>query len=260
MASVPEDNPDDSTCGAAEGQTLAGRRVLVTGAGRRVGAAIARTLGGAGMHVGVHYNRSRSGAEATCDAIRAAGGQASLFQADLYDRAATRDLAHSVVAELGGLDMLVASAANFDRVPLAEVDDRTWDRALDLNLTAPFLLAQSLCESLRKARGNIVFITCTSVRRPYRDYLPYQVSKAAVRQMMRVLALELAPEVRVNAVAPGTVLPPEAMDEQTLDRLRAGIPLGRIGDAADVARAVCYLACSDFVTGQELVVDGGHTT
>lgn len=238
---------------------LKGRHVLVTGAGRRVGAAIATTLGAAGMHVGVHYNASRSGAEATCEAVVAAGGRATLFQADLYGRAATRGLVDRVLDTFGGLDMLVASAANFDRIPLESVDDATWDRAMDLNVTAPFWLAQGFTEALRRASGNIVFVTCTSVRRPYRDYLPYQVSKAAVRQLMRVLALELAPAVRVNAVAPGTVLPPEDMGSEVLQRITQGIPLGRVGQATDVARAVEYLAGASFVTGQELVVDGGHT-
>lgn len=240
--------------------SLAGRPVLVTGAGRRVGAAIATALGAAGMHVGVHYNASRAGAEATCQAVREAGGRATPFQADLYDRGGARKLVETVLETFGGLHMLVASAANFDRVPLGEVDDVTWDRALDLNLTAPCLLAQGFSDALREASGNIVFITCTSVRRPYRDYLPYQVSKAGLRQLMRVLALELAPAVRVNAVAPGTVLPPEDMPRSVLATLEQAIPLGRSGEAEDVARAVTYLASASFVTGQELVVDGGHTT
>lgn len=238
---------------------LAGKRVLVTGAGRRVGASIARALGGLGMRVAVHYHTTADGAEQTCRAIQEEGGQAEVFQADLYDRAETSGLVERVLARFGGLDMLVASAANYDRVPVDAITTREWDRALDLNLTAPFLLAHGFREALRAARGNIVFITCTSRRAPYRDYLPYAVSKAGVHQLMRLLALELAPDVRVNAVAPGTVLPPPGMDATELSDYVARIPLGRVGSAEDVARAVVYLAEADFVTGEELVVDGGHT-
>ncbi|MFW5920349.1 MAG: SDR family oxidoreductase, partial [Polyangiales bacterium] len=123
----------------------------------------------------------------------------------------------------------------------------------------PFAMAHRARASLARERGSIVFITCTSATAPYRSYLPYVVSKGAVRQLMRALSLELAPEVRVNAVAPGTVLPPEDMDGRTLERLRARIPLGRFGEPEDVARAVVDLARSPYITGQELVVDGGAT-
>jgi pteridine reductase len=113
--------------------------------------------------------------------------------------------------------------------------------------------------ALRTSSGNVVFITCTSAMRPFRNYLPYVVSKGALAHLMRVLALELAPEVRVNAVAPGTVLPPEQMTKKAIESLREGIPLSRIGDPEDVARAVVYLAGASFVTGETLVVDGGAT-
>lgn len=238
---------------------LEGRGALVTGAGRRVGAAIARALGAAGMRVAVHYHASRQGAEATCGAVREAGGEAVALRADLNDREAARGLVDRAVAQLGELAVLVPSAASFERVPWEQVDDAAWDRALRLNLDAAFVLARRASEPLRAARGSIVLVTCTSATAPYRHYLPYVVSKAAARQLMRALALELAPEIRVNAVAPGTVLPPEDMDAQTLERLRARIPLGRFGTAGDVARAVLHLARAPYVTGQELVVDGGRT-
>jgi pteridine reductase len=238
---------------------LAGKRALVTGAGQRVGRAIALELGAAGMRVAVHYRSSREGAERTCEEIRSAGGAASSIQADLSDRAQARRLVDEAVQRLGGLDLLVPSAASFERVPYAELDDAAWDRSLELDLSAPFALAHQASPALRAARGAIVFVTCSSTTTPFRNYLPYVVAKGALKQLMRTLALELAPDVRVNAVAPGTVLPPDDMPPEAVERLAVKAPLGRIGSAEDIADAVVYLALADFVTGQELVVDGGRS-
>lgn len=243
---------------AAEG-SLRGQRALVTGAGQRVGRAIALALGAAGMQVAVHYRESRKGAEEAAEQIAQSGGQAVLFQADLSDRAAARDLVDRAVAQLGGLELLVASAASFERVSLAEVDDAAWDRSLDLNLASPFALAQRAAPALRATRGNIVFITCSSASVPMKNYLPYVVSKGALRHLMKTLALELAPDVRVNAVAPGTVLPPSSYDAAAVARLERAIPLARVGSPDDIARAVVFLASSPFMTGHELAVDGGRS-
>jgi pteridine reductase len=239
--------------------SLRRRRALVTGAGTRVGASIARTLGALGMRVAVHYHRSREGAEQTCAFIAAAGGEAAAFGADLSDRAQCRALVASAVEWLGGLDLLVPSAAGFERVPFDDIDDAAWDRMLRLNLDAPFVLAHAARTALRASRGSIVFVTCTSASTPYRHYLPYVVAKGGLQKLMRALALELAPEVRVNAVAPGTVLPPADMDEGTVARLGRRVPLARVGNPEDVAAAVVYLASATFVTGQEIAVDGGRT-
>ncbi len=241
------------------GLELFGRRALVTGAGQRVGRAIALALGRAKMRVAVHYRSSRTGAEATAAQIRDAGGEAVLFSADLADRDEARRLADETLAAFGGLDLFVGSAASFERLRYDDLDDEAFDRSLALNLASPFALAHRLTPALRASRGSIVFITCTSATAPYKNYLPYVVSKGALRQLMRTLALELAPDVRVNAVAPGTVLPPEAMDAEALARLVSRIPLGRHGSAEDVAQAVLYLARAPFVTGEEIVVDGGRT-
>ncbi len=159
----------------------------------------------------------------------------------------------------GALDLLVLSAANYDAVGIDDVTEREWDRALDLNLSAPFFLSLAALDSLRARHGNIVFITGMGATRPKRGFLPYMVSKGATRQLMRTLALELAPAVRVNAVAPGTVLPPEDLSEDEVAGLVADIPLQRVGSAKAVADAVAHLAQADFVTGQELLVDGGVT-
>jgi pteridine reductase len=245
--------------GAASDRELSGKAALVTGAGTRVGRAIAVRLGHAGMRVAVHYNQSRLGAERTCQEIQTAGGQALALGADLSDREQARSLVDRTLAAFGELALLVPSAANFERVAYGDVDDAAWDRTLALNLSAPFALAHRASAALHDARGSIVFITCSSATVPMRNYLPYVVSKGALRQLMRTLALELAPEVRVNAVAPGTVLPPENIDPAALERIVSRVPLGRAGTAEDVAEAVLFLARSPFVTGHEIAVDGGRT-
>ncbi len=236
---------------------LEGKVALITGGGRRLGAAIARALGRAGAILAVHHHGSAEGASAVCDEVRAAGGQAEPFRADLRDPEACRALVDAVVARFGRLDHLIASAAVFERTPLEQVDVETWERTMALNVRAPFLLAQRAAAALRGARGSIVLLTCTSATAPYRHFLPYVVSKGAAKQLMRTLALELAPEVRVNAVAPGTVLPPEQMGQDELRTLAERTLLQRLGRAEDVADAVLYLVRAEFVTGVELLVDGG---
>jgi pteridine reductase len=239
--------------------SLRGKRALVTGAGQRVGQAIALALGAEGMHVAVHYRESRDGAERTADEIVASGGSAVTLAADLSSRAQARDLVDRAVGELGGLDLVVASAASFERIALEAVDDDAWDRSLGLNLASPFALVQQAVPALRAARGSAVFISCSSATVPMRNHLPYVVSKGAVKHLLKTLALELAPEIRVNAVAPGTVLPPPSYDTKMRQRLARAIPLGRVGHANDIARAVVFLASSPFITGHELAVDGGRS-
>jgi pteridine reductase len=211
------------------------------------------------MHVAVHYRTSQSDAEQTCRDIEAAGGQGFPIRADLEDRAGARALVDEAAARLGGVDLLVPSAAGYERLAFGAVDDAAWDRMLALNLTAPFVLAHRAAPLLRAACGSIVFITCASATVPFRNHLPYVVSKGGLRHLARVLALELAPEVRVNAVAPGTVLPPDDMTPAQIDQIRGRIPLGRLGSPEDIAEAVVFLARAPFVTGQELQVDGGRT-
>jgi pteridine reductase len=239
--------------------SLRGKRALVTGAGQRVGQAIALALGAEGMRVAVHYRESRTGAEETARRILESGGEATLLGADLSSRDEARGLVDRALTELGGLDLVVASAASFEHVALADVDDAAWDRSLDLNLASPFALVHRAVPALREARGSVVFVTCSSATVPMRNYLPYVVSKGALKHLMKTLALELAPDIRVNAVAPGTVMPPPTYDEATIARLSRAIPLARVGRPEDIARAVVFLASSPFVTGHELAVDGGRS-
>lgn len=237
---------------------LHGKVALVTGGGSRVGAAIVRALATAGCDVVVHHASSRAGAERVAAEVTALGRTAHVLRADLTDRAQLDRLAAEALAVAGRVDVLVHNAANFDRVAPGDLDAAAWDRALALNVTAPYLLTLALAPALRAARGSVVAITCLSADRPWKNYVPYSTSKAALASLVKGLALALAPEVRVNAVAPGTVLPPEAYEEAQLDRLRARVPLAKLGEAADVARAVVFLAGNDYVTGQTITVDGGR--
>jgi pteridine reductase len=238
---------------------LKGKRVLVTGGGQRVGASIAQRLGELGADVAVHYHRSRAGADAVREQIEASGGRALALSADLSDPEQPHRLVRDAVAALGGLDLLVASAASYDSAPLGQITAADFDRSLALNVRAPFLLAQAAREHLSASRGSIVFVTCISPRAPHRDHAAYVTSKGALSTLTRVLAVELAPEVRVNAVAPGTVLAPPSLAPHVLATLIAATPLARIGAASDVADAVVYLAATPFVTGVEIAVDGGRS-
>lgn len=244
---------------AAVALTLTGKIALVTGGGTRVGAAIVRALAGAGCDVLVHYARSAAGARAVAEDVARLGRRATLFQADLTDRARLDRLAAEALASAGRLDVLVHNAANFERVEPEALTAEAWDRAFALNVTAPYLLTTALAPALRAARGSVVAITCLSAERPWKNYLPYSASKAALANLVKGLAKGLAPDVRVNAVAPGTVMAPADYDEETLARIRAGVPLGRLGAAEDVARAVVFLVSNDYITGQTIAVDGGRS-
>lgn len=237
---------------------LPGRVALVTGAGRRLGRALAVALGARGMRVAVHYNASAAGAEETAATIREAGGEADTFAGDLREVAACERLVDDVAARWGGLDVLVNSAAVMVRTPLGEVSARAWDDMFALNLRAPFFLAQRAAPWLRERRGAVVNVADLAAFETWPGYLPHGISKAGVVQMTRALARVLAPEVRVNAVAPGAVLLPDEWDEAAAARLAATTPLARLGTPADVVGAVLYLLEADYVTGETIVVDGGR--
>lgn len=236
---------------------LAGRAALVTGAGRRVGRAIAEALGARGMCVAVHYGSSAEGARATARTIEQAGGSAHLVQADLLDPNAPEALVRSAAELCGGLDLVVNSAATMTRTPLGSVTPRQWDDIMSLNLRAPFFVAQAAAAILRPG-GSIVNMADLAAYETWPAYVPHGISKAGVVQMTRALARALGPAVRVNAVAPGAVLLPDDWDEATARRLAGTTPLGRLGEPQDVIDAVLYLATSPYVTGQTLIVDGGR--
>ena len=237
---------------------LGGRVALVTGAGRRVGRALAVALGSRGMHVLVHYNSASAGAEETARLVTQAGGSADILQADLTDTTKAETLVDAAVAVRGALDVLVNSAAVMLRTPLGETTNADWDAMFALNLRAPYFLSQRAAPALRAARGNIINIADLAAFETWPAYVPHSLTKAAVVQMTRALARVLAPEVRVNAIAPGVVLLPEGWGEADAEHLRATTPLRRLGSPEDVAGAMLFLLDANFVTGEVLTVDGGR--
>jgi len=241
-----------------ERDTLSGRVALVTGAGIRVGRAIALALGARGMHVVVHYNGSRDGAMETARLIRDAGGEATVEQANLADAADAERLIDRVVSVHVSLWALVNSAAVMLRTPLGEVSTEQWDSMFALNVRAPFFLAQRAAPALRAAKGAIVNIADLAAFESWPAYIPHAMTKAAVVHMTRNLARALAPDVRVNAIAPGAVLLPESWTEADAARMASTTPLAKIGSPEDVAQAVLYLLEAEYVTGETIRVDGGR--
>jgi NAD(P)-dependent dehydrogenase (short-subunit alcohol dehydrogenase family) len=233
---------------------------LVTGAGRRVGKAIALALAARGATLAVHYRTSRAEADATVAEIAAAGGRARAFHADLTSVAEIDAMAEAVTAAFGRLDVLVNSASIFFRKPIEEVTERDWDITLDTNLKAPFFLARAAGLRMRRqGAGKIINIGDWAGIRPYNNYLPYVVSKTGIIGLTRVLAKALAPEVQVNCVALGPVMAPEEYGRDEIARLAAGTLVKRMGTPEDAARAVLFFCeGTDFATGATLVLDGGR--
>lgn len=239
---------------------IAGKTALVTGAARRVGREIAIHLARAGADILLHYHRSHDDAEATARDIRALGRACTTLSADLRDAEATERLAASALAAPGGPPaVLVNSASVFHPTPLDALTAAEWDAVMAVNLRAPFQLARALGPAMAaRGGGKIINIADGAIRRPYRRHLPYLVSKSALEAMTRVLALELAPAVQVNTVAPGTVLFSGDQSPALRDAIVRATPLGRVGEPADVAAMVAHLVLhGDFVTGAFVAVDGG---
>jgi pteridine reductase len=238
---------------------LDGRVALVTGAGRRVGRAIALRLAQAGCQVAVHYLNSETEARAVAEECGAAGVEAEVFRADLADAQAAHRLPEHVLARFGRLDVLVNNAAVFEPMTVDGFNQDEWDRTLRINLTAPMLLAHAARDALREARGRVINLGDAAVNRPRPDYLAYVVSKGALDTLTRALARALAPEVSVLGIAPGVAAWPESYDEQTRTRLTARIPLGRAGTPQDIAATVhALLTTGDYITGSIVSVDGGR--
>jgi pteridine reductase len=237
---------------------LRARAALVTGAGRRLGRAIAIALGARGMHVAVHYNATAAGARETAAEIERVGGHAECIQGDLTVPEAPAALVEAAVRALGRLDVLVNSAAVMQRTPLGAVTPAAWDAMFALNLRAPFFAAQAAAPHLARHAGAIVNLADLAAFEAWPSYVPHGISKAGVVQMTRALARALAPDVRVNAVAPGAVLLPDAWPAEAAERLAASTPLGRLGSPDDVTRAILFLLDSDYITGETLIVDGGR--
>jgi pteridine reductase len=231
---------------------------LVTGAGKRVGQAIAERLATTGRAVAVHYHTSRDGAADTVDRIVTAGGHAQMFQADLSAPEGPVELVAAVIAAFGRLDVLVNSAASWLRAPFGQVTAAQLDASFATNVRAPFLVSQAAAVHLAATRGVIINIADHLAYDWESPYLAHGVVKGAVESFTRGLASVLAPDVRVNAVAPGVVLLPEGTSAAVATRLAGETPLGRLGTPEDIASAVCWLADAPYVTGELVHVDGGR--
>lgn len=240
---------------------LGTRRVaLVTGGAVRLGRAISLEMAEAGCEVAIHYHSSAVEAQDTVEKIQERGLRAVALQADLSRPAETGRLVLRTISRLGRLDYLIGSAANFLKLPLERTNENAWNHAMNLNARANFLLGRAAARELKRRRGRIVLISDLAAHRVWRDYYAHSVSKAATEMVVRVLARALAPEVSVNGIAPGTVLPPKSMSRAEVDKLVRKTPLQRCGTPEEIARTVRFFCEGPaFITGQVLIADGGRS-
>jgi pteridine reductase len=241
---------------------LSGKAVLVTGAARRIGAAIARRLHAAGANVLLHYRGAETEAaslEAELNAVRSRS--ASKVKADLLAPIAPKMLVNASLERFGRLDVLVNNASTFYPTAVGSIEAGHWEELMGSNLRAPLFLAQEAAPALQQNGGAIVNVADIHAERPLKGYLVYSVAKAGLVALTRALALELAPGIRVNGVAPGAIAWPEDGQFEPAERARivAGTPLARLGAPEEIAGAVHFLATAPFVTGQILAVDGGRS-
>ncbi|MBK9161043.1 MAG: pteridine reductase [Nitrosomonadales bacterium] len=243
---------------------MQGKTVLVTGGAKRVGAAICRRLHAAGANVAIHYRSSTAEAETLRDELNAArAGSVCCIPADLLDMTALPPLVEAAVQQFGRLDALVNNASSFYALSLADTGERDWHDLLGTNLKAPLFLAQAALPELRRRHGCIVNIVDIHAERPMHGHLLYSVAKAGLVALTKGLAQELAPQVRVNAVAPGVIIWPEGeawQNEEQRRKIVAHTLLKREGSPEDIAKAVQFLlADAPYITGQVIAVDGGRS-
>ena len=241
---------------------LQGKTALVTGAARRIGAAIARRLHAAGASVVLHYRGAETEAAALETELNAARAASALrVKADLLAPIAPKALVGASLERFGRLDVLVNNASTFYPTAVGSIEPGHWEELMGSNLRAPLFLAQQAAPHLAKNYGAIVNLADIHAERPLKGYLVYSVAKAGLAALTRALALELAPEVRVNAISPGAIAWPEdgQFEPRERERIVAGTPLARLGSPEEIALAVHFLATAPFITGQVLAVDGGRS-
>jgi len=241
---------------------------LITGAARRIGAQIAHTLHQRGYRVILHYRQSASEAEALCQQLNQQRPDSAVtLGADLNQLADIQDLSERSLQQWGRLDLLVNNASSFYPTPLGSGTEAQWDDLIGSNMKAPFFLAQALAVALKQQRGSIINIVDIHADHPLKEYPIYCMAKAGNAMLVKSLARELAPEVRVNGIAPGAILWPNEDQQQGLEFSQEGqqqlldkVPLERIGEPADIARTLVFLADeAPYITGQIVAVDGGRT-
>ena len=237
---------------------LDGKVILVTGGARRLGAAIVEFAAGLGARTAIHYGSSAEEAERVAGTVTSNGGEAVVFQADLSDADAAQQLPGVVAEEMGGLDVLVNSAGILVKQPFGSVTAADWDRVFDINLRAYFFTAQGAAPMLRASRGSIINISDVAAFDAWVGFVPHCASKAGVEMLTKGLARELAPDVRVNGIAPGAVFVPDSWSDEHRARMATHTPLGRLGTPHAVCNAVRFLLETDYATGSTVVVDGGQ--
>jgi len=238
---------------------LNGKAALVTGGAVRVGKAIALALAAAGADIVINYHSSADAAIQTVAEIEALGRRALAVKADVSQGSQVQTLVDAAVERLGRLDVLVNSASLWRRTPWAELDEAAWDQLIDIALKGPFLCARAAAPHLTAhGDGAIINIVDLSAIIPFRNFLPHSAAKAGLVNLTYSLAMELAPAVRVNAIAPGPVLPPPEYTEQQVQAAARRTLIGRWGTAEDVAQAAVFLAQAPYITGVMLPVDGGE--
>jgi NAD(P)-dependent dehydrogenase (short-subunit alcohol dehydrogenase family) len=244
-----------------EGAPLRGQVAMVTGGGRRIGREIALTLARAGADVVLNYNQSRGGAEATAREIRSLGVRALALRANVARPAQVAAMFRRVDREFGRLDILVNNAGIFFPAPWDKLTEKDWDRILGVNLKGAFFCAQAAARMmLKRKRGRIINISSLGGIQAWPSYMHYCSSKAANIMLTRCLAKGLAPHIRVNTIAPGTILFPDEERTSEIRKIISSTPLKKAGSAQDIAQMVLYLATKgSFITGQTFVVDGGKS-
>jgi NAD(P)-dependent dehydrogenase (short-subunit alcohol dehydrogenase family) len=238
---------------------LKGKVALVTGAARRIGRAIALELSSHGTSIAVHYHTSQSEADSLVAEITTKGGKAQAFRANLEHVTEIEQMVANILDAFGRIDILINSASIFAPAPLTEITERAWDSNLDTNLKAPFFLSKFAAAAMRQQGvGKIINLGDWAGIRPYKDYLPYSVSKSGLIGLTKALAKELAPEVQVNCIALGMVMPPENYSKKEVERLVSRTLTKKMGTPEDVARAVVFFCETDFATGIILPLEGGR--
>lgn len=237
---------------------LHGRVALVTGGAHRLGRAISLALGQAGANVVVHFNRSAEQAQAVVKELDALGVGSEAVAGDLSHVADAERVVDAAVARWGKLDVLVNNAGIWGSTPIGTVTEARWSELIDTNLRGAFFAAQRATPALRAAGGAIINIADVGALRLWRNHTPYLISKGGIITLTQALAKDLAPDVRVNAVAPGAVLLPDDWTPEQIERSTRNVPLQRLGNPDDVAQAVLFLAQAEYVTGVVLPVDGGR--
>jgi len=243
-------------------RTLDGQWVLITGAGKRIGACVARTLHAAGANIAIHYRGSKGPALQVANELNdLRDGSAITIGADLLDIARLPAVVDEVIGQTGRLDILINNASSFYPTPVGDITEDQWDDLIGTNLKAPLFLSQACVPHLRTAGGTIINIVDIHATRPLRHHTIYGPAKAGLAMLTRTLARDLAPGIRVNGVSPGAILWPEdSMTDGVKDSIIKQVPLARPGEPEDIAGCILYLVRDAvYVTGQIIAVDGGRS-